>query len=159
MQIKKIAKKAANIKSAQYATRVSARLFCICKARNGTRTRDFHLGKVALYQLSYSRAYCYDTDALRLCQTAPRAAQNWAPARFSRRPARILAQARMDCSAARRCGNARVLRQPVRLIFGRLIGCLLTGGAVQLYILSYESPRHAPNSLGSVCCRSLVCFI
>lgn len=25
------------------------------EARNGTRTRDLHLGKVALYQLSYSR--------------------------------------------------------------------------------------------------------
>ncbi len=27
-------------------------------AGNGTRTRDINLGKVALYQLSYSRIYC-----------------------------------------------------------------------------------------------------
>jgi hypothetical protein len=29
--------------------------FFQCRAKNGIRTRDLHLGKVALYQLSYFR--------------------------------------------------------------------------------------------------------
>src|SRR5690606_38089649 len=32
-------------------------LILVDGAGNGTRTRDFHLGKVALYQLSYSRKW------------------------------------------------------------------------------------------------------
>ena len=32
------------------------------RAGNGTRTRDPNLGKVVLYQLSYSRAYCRRID-------------------------------------------------------------------------------------------------
>ena len=31
------------------------------RAENGTRTRDLNLGKVALYQLSYFRNYCFRT--------------------------------------------------------------------------------------------------
>ena len=30
-------------------------IFCIKRARDGTRTRDPHLGKVVLHQLSHSR--------------------------------------------------------------------------------------------------------
>ena len=30
-------------------------IFCIKRARDGTRTRDLHLGKVALHKLSHSR--------------------------------------------------------------------------------------------------------
>ena len=40
--------------------RFGRRRFCPDKingAGNGTRTRDFNLGKVALYQLSYSRSF------------------------------------------------------------------------------------------------------
>ncbi len=32
-------------------------------AGNETRTRDLNLGKVALYQLSYSRIGCHDTGS------------------------------------------------------------------------------------------------
>ena len=42
-------------------------------AGDGTRTRDFDLGKVALYQLSYSRALTFKCTALRArCQLDPR---------------------------------------------------------------------------------------
>ena len=34
------------------------RAVSLCRAGNGTRTRDPNLGKVVLYQLSYSRAAC-----------------------------------------------------------------------------------------------------
>ena len=34
-------------------------IFCIKRARDGTRTRDPHLGKVVLHQLSHSRLFVY----------------------------------------------------------------------------------------------------
>ena len=47
----------------------------ISGADNGVRTRDPHLGKVVLYQLSHVRARRYNTDTLgimqeKICQIA-----------------------------------------------------------------------------------------
>ena len=39
-------------------------------AGNGTRTRDFNLGKVALYQLSYSRSKGPRSDPARRCRAS-----------------------------------------------------------------------------------------